>query len=121
MNWFVDGQFEAKKVPDRIGAQLNSDNKLAHQRFGPLFVALTGDKWNSAVEKVSKISGEDFMVTSELMKSAAIHRNSFLHSGEEWEITEELADNCHQSVERLAKLFVALHNAYTHPLIKSNI
>ena len=121
MNWFVEGLLNALRVPERIGEQLTSDNKLAHQKFGPLFEALTGDKWSVGVKNASRLAKKDFSQISELMKSAANQRNAFLHTGVGWEITDELADQCLDSVCTLVSLFAHLHNAYTYPLLKSNV
>jgi hypothetical protein len=121
MNWFIDGQLNAQNVPERIAEQLLSDNKLAHQKFGQLFNSVTGDKWAVAVEKASQLEGRDFSKVSELMKAAALHRNNFLHNGVGWDMTDEFAETCYKQVHSLVCLFVALHNVYTHPIIRRNI
>ncbi|MFM9927487.1 hypothetical protein VLK31_31225 [Variovorax sp. H27-G14] len=92
------------------------DNKLAAQKFGPLFKSVAGVSWKTAVAAVSDKTGIDFEPVSALMKEAAGVRNTFLHEGQAWQLSLAHAKACVDSMPRLFELFSALHNQYIHPM-----
>lgn len=114
LNWFVRGHLQSEKVPDRLIERLFDDNKLARQKFGPLFQSVVGDKWTDAIVKASARDGRDYLPISTLMLQAAEVRNEFLHNGHGWRADEPFARSCLNAVPSLIQLFCALHNTYIH-------
>lgn len=120
LNAFLRELLLAQKIADALIAKLFDDNKLASQKFGGLFAAIVGVKWEQAVAAVSQANGRDFSLVSNLMKRAAALRNEFLHEGRGWGVNREFATECVDSLGDLLNLFVSLHNEYIHPrLIRS--
>jgi hypothetical protein len=118
LNNFLVQLLRAQKVPEHIIEKLLGDNKLASQKFGDLFASVVGIKWNKAVTNAEKYLDTSFQSTSDLMRSAASIRNSFLHEGNVWPASRDFATDCVNGMPLLAALFVALHNLYVHPLIR---
>lgn len=50
------------------------------------------------------------------MRNAAAIRNTFLHEGQAWEATKEIATECVNAMPLLVELFATLHNVYVRPL-----
>lgn len=117
LNHFLQMHLRALNVPWPLIEKLLDDNKLANQKFGDLFTTVTGVKWDEAVKTASANASNDFKIVSELMRTAAIIRNKFLHEGHAWKSTREFATECIDSLPQLTQLFVTLNNAYTHPLL----
>lgn len=120
LNWFLIRLLRAQKVPAPLMDKLLADNKLASQKFGDLFTAVVGEKWERALEEVSRGADVDYLATSNLMKEAAAIRNAFLHEGSAWRATQQLATECVNAMPSLMSLFVGLHNAYAHPLLRQD-
>ncbi len=55
---------------------------------------------------------------SSFIKEAASERNKFIHEGKAWGMTHDLSMRCINSLWMMVSLFVALHNEYTHPVIR---
>ncbi len=90
LSTFLVNHLRAQEVPQSLILKLLDDNKLASQKFGGLFTSVIGVKWSEAVSAASRRSGRDFSVVSDLMRTAAEHRNEFLHSGRAWSISRDL-------------------------------
>lgn len=117
LNHFLSNRLDAQGVSQAISKRLFADNKLAAQRFGPMFTAVVGCTWGEAVRRVSDQTGIDYLTsTSETMKRAASIRNQFLHEGSAWTASREFATECLNDAGSLIGLFVALHNEFVHPL-----
>lgn len=116
INNFLIRNLKAKSIPAEIIERLLEDNKLAHQKFGALFASVTGEKWNQAVISASSYDGYEYAPVSELMIKAATSRNRFLHDGNVWEFDRKFSEECINSLGSMFRLFVALHNVYTHSL-----
>jgi len=121
LNAFLINHLRAQRIPKNLIDRLLEDNKLASQKFGDLFTSVIGEKWNDAVFKASEHAGMDFRSTSELMRTAASLRNEFLHEGRAWAASHEFATTCVNSMPEVISLFVALHNGYVHPLLRSDL
>jgi len=119
LNTFLLGNLRARHVPAPLVEKLMEDNKLASQKFGGLFTSVVGTKWEVAVSTVSASTGSDFQSVSQRMRTAAELRNEFLHEGRAWGMTYEFAKECVDSVGGLVRLFVALNNEYTHPILRN--
>ena len=117
LNSFLINHLRAQAIPESLISKLLHDNKLASQKFGGLFTTVIGDQWSEAVAAASRRASFDFSAVSELMRTAAKHRNDFLHSGRAWSFTREFATLCVDSVADLTYLFAELHNEYTRPFI----
>jgi hypothetical protein len=109
-----------QKTGQRVIERLFQDNRMARQKFGGLFTATTGTTWDRAVNLVSSRVGQPFEQVSKLMKQATELRNSFVHEGTAWSITNELSTSCLNSVPTMVELFVALHNEYARTPAASN-
>lgn len=120
INNFLITHLRAKAIPTKIIERLLEDNKLAHQKFGPLFASVVGEKWDKAVLAASKHDDYDYGGASGLMKRAAEIRNRFLHDGSVWGVDREFAEECINGLAAIFGLFVALHNVYTHSLTVHN-
>lgn len=121
LNNFLFSHLRAQKVPQSLMSKLLEDNKLASQKFGGLFTSVIGVKWSEAVAAASGRSGRDFSKISALMRTAAEHRNEFLHSGRAWSFSRDFATLCVDSTADLTSLFVELHNVYTRPLLPRSL
>lgn len=115
LNHFLIETMKAQGTPTPLIEKLLEDNKLANQRFGGLFTAATGKKWSEAVSDLSIKLGSDFRSVSDLMRSAAELRNTFLHQGSAWSMTREFSTQCMNAVPSMVELFVGLHNEYVRP------
>lgn len=120
INNFLIRHLRKKSIPPEIIERLLDDNKLAHQKFGPLFSSAVNEKWDNAVKAASTYDGRDYTIVSELMKQAANARNRFLHDGTVWGFGHEFSEECINSLSAMFGLFVALHNVYTHSLTARN-
>ena len=116
LSHFLLAHLRAQQVPEPLIERLMDDNKLASQKFGPLFKSITGVSWRAAIAAVSEKTGIDFEPVSSRMKEAAGIRNTFLHEGQAWQLLPTHATACVDSMPRLFQLFAALHNQYIHPL-----
>lgn len=121
INNFLIENLRAKLIPQEIIDRLLDDNKLAHQKFNPLFSSVVGDKWGNAVLAASDHDGRDYKPISDLMKRAADARNSFLHNGNVWGFDRKFSAECMNNLPQMFGLFVALHNIYTHKLTLSKM
>ena len=117
LNWFIGGHLNAQRIPEGLHRRLLLDNKLASQKFGPLFESVTGDKWAVGVAKASAAQSAHFTHVSELMKRAAEVRNDFMHDGRGWNADNALATECVNAMPDLVSLFCGLHNIYVHPIL----
>lgn len=117
MNNFLIRLLRAKSIPIGIIERLLEDNKLAHQKFGALFLSITNEKWNAGVSAASAHDSTDYSSTSSFMIKAATARNSFLHDGNVWNFDRGFAEECINNLSPMFRLFVALHNVYTHPML----
>ena len=113
LDHFLIETLKFQKVPVSLIEKLLEDNKLANQKFGGLFTSATGLKWEDAITRISKGSNIPFKTVSQLMRSAAELRNTFLHEGAAWAITRELSTECMNAVPNMVDLFVALHNEFS--------
>lgn len=113
---FLRSHLRATEVTEPLIHRLFADNKLASQKFGPLFSSVVGCSWNEAVAKASAKCETDFAPVSTLMRDAASIRNEFLHEGSAWSATNEFATSCVNNLPEVMRLFVAIHNIYTHPV-----
>lgn len=120
INNFLIRHLRAKSIPTEIIERLLDDNKLAHQKFGPLFSSTVNEKWDEAVKAASAYDGRDYTPASELMKRASSARNRFLHDGSVWGFDRNFSEECINSLSAMFGLFVALHNVYTHSLTAHN-
>jgi hypothetical protein len=120
LNWFLIGRLRAQNVPAAIVEKLLADNRLANQRFGELFKSVVECRWDEAVSNASRHVSGDFSSVSELMREAAVIRNTFLHEGLGWQATPEVAKACVNAMPLLVSLFATLHNLYVHPLQQRN-
>lgn len=116
LSHFLLAHLREQDVPAPLVTRLMDDNKLAGQKFGPLFHSVVGVSWKAAVAALSEETGIDFGPVSSLMKEAAGIRNSFLHEGQAWLASPALATACVDSLPQLFQLFVALHNQRIHPM-----
>jgi hypothetical protein len=116
LNWFLVGRLRAQGVPATIIEKLLADNRLANQKFGELFTSAIGCKWDDAVAEASRSVSCDYAPISTLMRSAATIRNTFLHEGQGWQATREIATECVNAMPLLVGLFATLHNLHVRPL-----
>lgn len=116
LNWFLVRRLRAQGVPPAIVEKLLADNRLANQKLGDLFTSALGCKWEEAVAEASRSVAGDFAPISKLMRNAATIRNTFLHEGQAWEATREIATECVNAMPLLVGLFATLHNVYVRPL-----
>ena len=120
LNHFLVQMLRAQKVPVALIERLLDDNRLASQRFGGLFASVVGQKWDKAVDQVSRKVATNFSPVSQLMRRAAEIRNSFLHEGSAWAVTRELSTECINSASHMVELFVAFHNEFIHSPLPGN-
>ena len=99
-------------LPSEIQKRLLDDNPFVKQRIEKLFPTLTGAKWNRAVGNLGTAASVNYAETVAFHKRASEARNEFLHRGEDFAITQEMAEGCMHQVWPLVSLFVDLHNKY---------
>lgn len=111
---FLVNLMNQRKIDRTIQARLLSDNLSIKLRVEKLFPALAGHSWKDAVKLIStKSKVYDYSDTVDFyVKSAAPARNKFLHEGDKWAISEDLAKKCIFYGKRIVCFFVELHNYY---------
>lgn len=104
----------AKNVPKNIFERLKSDNKLYIKKQNALFLALTDDKWEDAIQKLNYVDLNSFI------KNAANIRNIFIHEGNKYCINRDISEKCLSKTPELVRFYVDLHNKYIHPIYLKN-
>ncbi|MFN7677853.1 MAG: hypothetical protein ACK5QW_04560 [Cyanobacteriota bacterium] len=108
----------AKRVDHELIKRLLADNKSTSQRMEKLFPSVVGAKWEAAVTQLSQTNSVNYEDVSSFIREAASVRNRFIHEGIPWGMTRDLSKRCINSMGKMVSLFVALHNEYTHPVIR---
>lgn len=118
LNKFIAELLNAQNIPDNISNQLLSDNKFYRQKQGKLFFSLTNMKWKDSISILDKGVELNYIELDEFINNIAEIRNSFVHEGNNWSISRDLATNCVNHIWPLIDFYVSLHNMFIHPLHK---
>jgi hypothetical protein len=105
-------------IPPKVQRRLLDDNLLLRERIEKLFVSLVGVKWTTAVRAAS--TNVDFAETARFHKQTVRTRNQLVHDAHLWSMDSALPDACMDHIEPMLKLFVALHNLYVVPVLRSS-
>jgi len=111
---FLVNLMDQKRIDRNVQKRLLSDNLTIKQRVDRLFPTLTDQSWKEAIKRINANSKlYDYSKTINFYTQfAAPARNKFLHEGDKWVISEDIAENCILHARRLVCFFVELHNKY---------
>jgi hypothetical protein len=106
----------AQQLSNAVTERLLSDNWRLGDRQGKLWFALTGEKWKTAIERANVGEEIKYADVNQVCTDVLEKRNRFVHTGASYIATRELADKCVTSIWGVISMYVALHNAFVHPL-----
>jgi len=109
---FLENLLDAENIPPRVRKRLMDDNRFYIQQLEKLFPSLTGKTWSKTISELSKETGIDFVSLNPFLEEASNKRNTFIHRGNKWKITEQLAKDCILKSKTLLELYMMLHNKY---------
>ncbi len=121
MNRLIDRAFIANDIPNSFAQKMLADNKLYSQKQNSLLPAMLDKTWREIIAEVSETFREDFTKLDDLLKRVAKARNTFLHEGDHFDISEQLAKESYCGSKILANFYVSVHNHYIHPAVMKKI
>ena len=109
---FIDSLMTSQNIPNAIRERLVADNDSHSRRLLKLFPALTGAKWNEALDLLRLAMKYDWIAIDEFIEKATRARNEFIHEGNFQVANRQIASECLMNLFPLLELFVALNNTY---------
>jgi hypothetical protein len=113
---FIYALMTAMRLPVSLCRRLDADNDSHAQRLFNLFPALTGMKWEQALNRIPTKDGVDWLELNQSLGLVSNERNAFLHEGQFTKGRSETASECVKNIFPLLELFIELNNLFVHPL-----
>jgi hypothetical protein len=110
----------AQELPGNVCKRLFADSPMHRQRLEKLFPSLVGVTWKIALQAVNKKCELDYIALDAFVRKTVDARNTFLHRGSKYAITEKMAEECLRNIWPLLNLHVYLHNEYVAPYYREN-
>lgn len=111
----LDELYFVNELSKPIYERLLSDNRLYSQKQNKLFHDMTNYSWEEAIKMANSKDVIDYIKLNEFLKYVADERNYFLHKGNGFLITKELAESCILNLSPILNLYVRFHNDFVHP------
>lgn len=108
----------AQHLPNSVCKRLFADSPMHKQRMDKLFPTLVGLTWKKAVNTVNSMCELDYVELDRFVERVVDARNKFLHKGNKYVITKNMAEECIRHIWPLLNLHVFLHNEYVVPYYK---
>jgi hypothetical protein len=112
MENFLVEHMKIRNIPDGLQNRMLSDNQSLGRRVGKLFPSLIEVKFKKALEEIDGDGVLGYQSTMEFFNEVDRKRNDIVHNANQWTISQEMADQCFDSISSLLSIFVGLHNTY---------
>ncbi len=111
----------AKALDEPLQERLLAGHRYAIDKRDKLFPALTGEKWNEALAKLTKADGLNYTEHFKFFLAVNGKRNRFIHEGARPQrFTAEELDRIPEELRTMFSLFAELHNRYVPEWLKNN-